>query len=75
MFSTNLKPNPLNVTISGTTTSSFDVVVYQASGGQLFGLDEDAISTFLGSLQQQGSLTGLPATGKSAAKTTTKQER
>jgi hypothetical protein len=67
MFSTNPTPNPLNLLISGLVTP-FDVVVYQASGGQLFWLNEDAISVFVGSLQQQGSLTGLPATGKSAAK-------
>ena len=44
----------------------FDVVVYQASGGQLMWLDEDAISMFVGSLQQQGSLTGIPATAKTS---------
>jgi hypothetical protein len=67
MFSTNPTPNPLNLRIGGLLTP-FDVVVYQASGGQLFWLNEDALSVFVGSLQQQGSLTGLPATGKSATK-------
>jgi hypothetical protein len=67
MFSTNPTPNPLNLLIGGLLTP-FDVVVYQASAGQLFWLNEDALSVFVGSLQQQGSLTGLPATGKSATK-------
>jgi hypothetical protein len=40
--------------------SDFQVVTYQASGGQLLWLDEDLYSVFLGSLQQQGSLTALP---------------
>jgi hypothetical protein len=69
LFSTNPTPNPLNLLIGGLLTP-FDVVVYQASGGQLFWLNEDPLSVFVGSLQQQGSLTGLPtpgATGKSAA--------
>jgi hypothetical protein len=41
--------------------SDFQVVAYQASGGELLWLDEDLYSVFLGSLQQQPSLTGLPA--------------
>jgi hypothetical protein len=41
--------------------SDFQVVAYQASGGELLWLDEDVYSVFLGSLQQQGSLTALPA--------------
>ncbi len=60
MLSTNPTPNPFQITING-TPQDFDVVIYQASGGQLFWLDEDALSVFLGSLQQQGSLAGLPA--------------
>jgi hypothetical protein len=67
MLSTNPTPNPLAVTISGTPIN-FDVVIYQASGGQLLWLNEDPTSVFLGSLQQQGSLTGLPAARKPAPK-------
>ena len=63
LFSTNSTPNPLNITIS-TTTTPYDVVVYQASGGVLFWLDEDVSSVFLGSLLQQGSLDGIPGTGQ-----------
>ena len=63
MLSTNPTANPLNIKVDGVVTP-FDVVVYQASGGQLMWLDEDAISVFVGSLQQQGSLTEIPATAK-----------
>ncbi|MGC2398324.1 MAG: hypothetical protein WA510_01010 [Acidobacteriaceae bacterium] len=55
--------DPLNITIAG-TANPFDVVIYQGSGGQLLWLNEDASSEFLGSLQQQGSLAGLPAARK-----------
>jgi hypothetical protein len=46
-----------------TADPDFGSVVYQASGGQLIWLDVDASgdSVFLGSMQQQGSLTALPA--------------
>jgi hypothetical protein len=71
MLSTNPTANPLNIDVDGIPTP-FDVVVYQASGGQLMWLDEDAISVFLGSLQQQGSLTGIPGTTMPAAKATRK---
>jgi hypothetical protein len=74
MLSTNPKPNPFKITING-TEQDFDVVIYQASGGFLFWLDEDAVSVFLGSLQQQGSLTGLPTARKAAAKAEAKQKR
>ena len=47
------------LTINGATTP-LNVVMYQAGGGQLFWLDEDNDSLFLGSLQQQGSVSGLP---------------
>ncbi len=67
LFSTNSKPNPLKIKV-GTTTTPFDVVLYQASGGLLFWLDEDASDVFQGSLQQQGSLTGIPAGKNTAAK-------
>ena len=65
MLSANPTANPLNIKVDGIQTP-FDVVVYQASGGQLMWLDEDAISVFVGSLQRQGSLTGIPATAKTS---------
>jgi hypothetical protein len=42
--------------------TSLNTIIYQASGGELFWLDEDVNdnSTFLGMFQQQGSLTGVP---------------
>jgi hypothetical protein len=61
---------PLTVTAAGASVP-FQVVIYQASGGQLFWVDEDTTVTypndqigtdvFSGSLQQQGPLTPLPA--------------
>jgi hypothetical protein len=53
--------NPLGITVAA-DPQNFTTVVYQANGGQLFWLDENANgrSVFLGSLQQQGSLSGLP---------------
>jgi hypothetical protein len=58
----------LGVTISA-DPATYNSVIYQADGGQLFWIDEnaDGNSVFLGSLQQQGSLTGLPAAQKGAA--------
>lgn len=65
LFSTNSTPNPLHIKIK-TQVTSFDVAIYQASGGQLFWIDEGASSVFLGSLEKQGSLTGLPKARKGA---------
>jgi hypothetical protein len=67
LSSTNKKPNPFEITISGATTD-FEMAIYQASGAQLFWLDEDAFSVALGSLQLQGSLNGLPVAKKVAVK-------
>jgi hypothetical protein len=75
MFSTDAIPNPLTITVGGITTD-FSVAIYQASGGQLFWMDEDALSgmAFLGTLQRQGSLAGLPAKRATAAATKSKQK-
>jgi hypothetical protein len=54
MLSTNSTPNPLVITVAG-SPNDFDVVMYQANGQQLFWLDEDFTSVFLGSFQQFGS--------------------
>lgn len=69
LLSTNTKPNPLKIKV-GTTVTPFDVVIYQASGGLLFWLDEDVTDLFTGSLQQLGSLSGIPGSHKSPVKTT-----
>jgi hypothetical protein len=42
------------------TKGAFEVVTYQASGEQLFWIEVDSNGIWLGPLQQQGSLTGLP---------------
>jgi hypothetical protein len=60
-------PKPLVVTVAG-SSEFLDVVIYQASGGQLFWLDEDVENLFLGPLEQQGSLTEVPGVKRSAAK-------
>lgn len=60
MLSTNSTPNPLEIRVGG-LVQDFDVVMYQANGGQFFWLDEDAASVFLGSLQQFGSFTTIPS--------------
>lgn len=73
LSATNPKPNPFKITING-TASDFEVVIYQASGGLLYWLDEDAVSVFLGSLEQQGSLTGLPPRNKSVPKNKSTQK-
>jgi len=65
--------SPLAITAGGSTLD-FQVVVYQASGGQLFWLDEDVLSLSLGPLEQQGSLTGLPAGKRAAARTKAKRK-
>ena len=48
----------------------YQVVVYEASAGQSLWIEEDNFSLFGGSLQQQGSLSGIPqpAAKKAAAK-------
>ncbi|MFZ3263480.1 MAG: hypothetical protein WA172_05735 [Terriglobales bacterium] len=62
----------LGITVSA--DPDYNAVLYQADGGQLFWLDENknGDSVFLGPLQQQGSLTALPA-AKSARKAEWKQ--
>jgi hypothetical protein len=76
LFATDPTPNPLALTV-GATTTDFSVAIYQASGGQLVWLDEDSGIgiVFLGSLEQQGSLTGVPAAGNSAAKVKLRRKR
>jgi hypothetical protein len=76
--------NPLEATI-GSGSGFFDVTMYQASAGQLFWLNvvdtgeelgeipDDTV--FLGPLEQQGSLTGLPAATKAAAKSAQQKQK
>jgi hypothetical protein len=74
--------NPGRYSMSGGTASQFnwfggvlDLDIYQASGGQLFWLNWDQNTVFLGPLEQQGSLAGLPAAARSAAKTKAKRKQ
>jgi hypothetical protein len=55
---------PLSITASGGAVAQFQTVVYQASGAQLYWLDEDNFSLWLGQMVQQGSLNGMPALKK-----------
>jgi hypothetical protein len=51
----------LTVTVNTTETYNFKTIaIYQANGGQLFWMDEELMTLFLGTFQQQGSLAGLP---------------
>ena len=54
-------PLATTLTVTAGDDMPFGVTIYQASGGELFWLETDADSVFLGSLLQQGSLTGIPA--------------
>jgi len=83
-FSGTAVPDPVNAgryTIStfgiavAADPVNFNTIIYQASGGQLFWLDEDESdeSVFLGALEQQGSLNALPAAQRTAAKARSKQ--
>jgi hypothetical protein len=67
----------LATVIDGATGPKFDMVIYQASGGQLFWLDYDSSETTvsLGPMEQQGSLTGLPAARKPVAKSQPKRKQ
>jgi hypothetical protein len=51
--------SPLQLTVG--SNPALGVTIYQASGGQLLWLNDDASSVFLGSLETEGTLTGLPA--------------
>lgn len=51
LSSANTTPNPLVITLNG-TQADFNVVMYQANADQIFWLDEDMQSVFLGSFQQ-----------------------
>jgi hypothetical protein len=74
LSSSNSTPNPLQVTIGG-VTSSFDVAAYQASGGLVLWLNEDPNTVFLGSLQQQGSLSGIPAARSALGKASVRRRK
>ncbi len=59
---------PLSIVTDVCEEADLNAVIYQASGGQLFWMDEDEESLSLGSFQQQASLAGLRAVKKTMAK-------
>jgi len=67
---------PLIVTVVSGSPVTLNAVIYQASAGQLTWVGVDPMTDlFLGSLEQQGSLTGLPAVKKAVAKTNRHKSR
>jgi hypothetical protein len=83
MFSTNAPPNQLATVIGGAVGPPFDIVIYQASGGQLFWLGNDVtdpltfglpLTVSLGPIEQ-ATLTGLPAARKPAANAKANKKR
>jgi hypothetical protein len=71
LLSTNSPQNPLKLSVGG-IVKDFDVVMYQANGGQLIWVDEDPSDVFLGTLQQFGSFTTLPKSGAATSKSKSK---
>jgi hypothetical protein len=74
-----LNPGRYTITLGMAITGvdpAYGTVIYQASGNQLFWIDEDenGDSVFLGPVEQQGSLSGLPAAKKGAARTKLKRK-
>ena len=67
MLSTDAAPGgSLTASIGTSPFTSFDAVIYQASASQLFWLEFDYDSVFLGPIEVQGSLTGLPTVARPA---------
>jgi hypothetical protein len=67
MLSTDAAPGgSLEATLSSSVTIPFDAVIYEASASQLFWLEFDLDSVFLGPIEVQGSLTGLPTVARPA---------
>ena len=67
---------PLVATVVSGSPVTLNAVIYQASAGQLTWVGVDPLTDlFLGSLEQQGSLTNLPAAKKGAAKTSKKRTK
>jgi hypothetical protein len=63
------------ITVPESDPASFDVVIYQASGGQLFWLDEDIFSLSIGTIQQQGSIADVPAIRRQLGKSIRKNQK
>jgi len=65
--------SPLSLNVTG-TASDFTVVIYQGNGAQLFWVEEDSFGLFLGPIESQGSLTGLPAVSRHLPKDQVKRK-
>jgi hypothetical protein len=50
--------------VIGSGSGGFDVIIYQASASQLFWLEYDDNSVFVGPIEVQGSLTGVPSVAR-----------
>ena len=78
MWGGNTPPNPLVVTPAG-KFASFALVMYQANGCLLYWLDFDnsipLSRVFLGSLEQQGDLSGVPMSTSAAVKPRAKRKQ
>jgi hypothetical protein len=72
MSPVNDTPNPFVITVGASGTQAYTVALYQANGGQLMWVNTDYFSLALGSMQQQGSLTGMPALKNHVKKSKTK---
>jgi hypothetical protein len=60
----------LDITATGGSPAAFSVAIYQANSGVLFWIDEDVMSVFLGTLQQEtASQPGLRKPSMRSAKT------
>jgi hypothetical protein len=59
--------SPLSIAAVSGSPVDFTIAIYQASAGQLFWVNEDNDSLFLGPVQQQGSLAGIPVAGAKKA--------
>jgi hypothetical protein len=68
MLSSNTPPNPLELAI-GNASETFDAVLYQANGGELFWLEYDFDSVFSGVIERQSPFAGMPGVSKRAVKT------
>jgi hypothetical protein len=65
----------LSATVDNVSSQHFDVVIYQAGSSQLFSVEMDVNGEWLGRLELQGSLSGLPTTQTQAAKIRLKRKR
>jgi hypothetical protein len=64
---------PLDINVTG-TASPFTTVIYQANRGQLFWLNEDANTLFLGPIETS-SFTGVPSVRSRFSKTQVKRKQ